>query len=270
LRSRLRFVARTRRIVIRPNKRNCTSAIYGVYSTKTGIIGLAQTFRKKGRRVKSRTRKTQHFRSICDGRPVSHAKVTSLVLVVIGVMSISSVVTIAVLGQPARAASFPCEAAKTFVEKAVCADPKLSADDEAIARRWRVARQSGDDGQVLLEKQREWLRSRNTCRDLSCVRKSYRARLLSLDQLGQSVTIQLPGSVAGNALVCPASGQCTTLNPNDETPVFVISQDSEGKAKVRIRSRTFTTDVSSVVVTYKGCRVSLRSFDMHSYCSGVK
>jgi uncharacterized protein len=71
------------------------------------------------------------------------------------------VFAVAVLGaSTARAASFDCAKATTAREKLVCGDPKLSAADDAVAKRYRAALQplSPDGRKELRAGQRAWLR----------------------------------------------------------------------------------------------------------------
>ena len=168
-------------------------------------------------------------------------------------------------GQAALAASFQCSLAKTFVEQAICADPMLSAEDEQIARRWKDARVSGDAGDVLLNEQRMWLRERNSCTTVQCLHATYIRRISQLGQIGEETSIGLPGSVAGE--ICGRANVCKVV---DETPAFVVSQDNHSRVKIRIGNEFFTSGLSSVSVVYKGCNLTLRSYDLHSFCPGMK
>ena len=168
-------------------------------------------------------------------------------------------------GRPAVAASFQCASAKTFVEHAICADPTLSAEDEQIARRWREARASGDNGDVLLSEQRSWLRMRNSCVTAQCLRVAYDKRVAQLGDIGEAISIGLPGSVAGE--ICSRRSGCKVV---DETQTLVLSQDSHSHVTIKIGSEIFTTGLSSVSVVYKGCNLTLRSYELHSFCPGVR
>ena len=79
----------------------------------------------------------------------------------------------------AHAASFSCAAAKTLVEHAICDQPDISAQDDALSALYKAKRAQGDDG-ALLSSQREWLATRNRCRTVECVRASYQTRLAAL------------------------------------------------------------------------------------------
>ncbi len=90
----------------------------------------------------------------------------------------------------AAAASFDCGKAKTALEKTVCADPKLSAADSEMARRYDKARSMlSDRGKAILRSgQREWLKvikvlcvdHKRTEGQTECVRRQYEDRLESL------------------------------------------------------------------------------------------
>ncbi|CAO3381157.1 lysozyme inhibitor LprI family protein [Azospirillum argentinense] len=90
----------------------------------------------------------------------------------------------------AAAASFPCSKATTPTEKAICADPALSALDERLAATYRAALErlsganpeEGSAGAAVKADQRAWLRDRDSCRaDAACLRRAYdgRAAVLS-------------------------------------------------------------------------------------------
>jgi uncharacterized protein len=61
----------------------------------------------------------------------------------------------------AMAASFDCAQARTAIEKAICADPALSAADEEMSRRFNAALQASLDPAELRAAQAEWLHSRD-------------------------------------------------------------------------------------------------------------
>jgi uncharacterized protein len=77
-------------------------------------------------------------------------------------------------------ASFDCKAAAGSIEKLICSDPELSGMDEQLASAYRIALASlaHKDRKLLIAEQKSWLRnSRSLCADLSCLRRSYEARL---------------------------------------------------------------------------------------------
>lgn len=98
----------------------------------------------------------------------------------------------------AQAASFPCEKARTTVEKTICGNPELSTLDEHLGRYYSAARsalKSADS--CLVGDQRNWLRTRrDACKDAGCLKQAYLNRLAELDPLQPGVTrirnIELP------------------------------------------------------------------------------
>jgi hypothetical protein len=65
------------------------------------------------------------------------------------------------LVSPLYAASFDCNKATTETEKAICADPELSALDEFIAASYNLSRNGSSDKQKVLTEQRAWIEERD-------------------------------------------------------------------------------------------------------------
>lgn len=82
--------------------------------------------------------------------------------------------------------------------------------------------------------------------------------------------VSLPGEIMGNAEICEetGSGQCYTV----ENPIsaFIIAYDARGLARFTIKNHSFLVAKQYVVVEYKKCRVSLHSYEVGSFCPGVK
>ena len=62
---------------------------------------------------------------------------------------------------PLYAASFDCHKATTETEKAICADPELSALDEFVAASYKLSRNGSSDKQKVLTEQRAWIEERD-------------------------------------------------------------------------------------------------------------
>jgi uncharacterized protein len=86
-------------------------------------------------------------------------------------------------GQPAEAASFDCDKAKTPDEKAICADRTLNDQDVEMSVLYTQlkpllgmgARGDMEDAQAT------WLKHRETCgSDRTCLNKAYEERVLQL------------------------------------------------------------------------------------------
>ena len=91
--------------------------------------------------------------------------------------------SIALLALPlaGHAASFDCGKAATATEKAICADPALSQQDDQLAQLWQDHAHAGDTN--ALQAQRAWIKQRNACGgDAACLKQSYAQRLTVLQQ----------------------------------------------------------------------------------------
>ena len=94
---------------------------------------------------------------------------------------------LACLTMPAIAASFDCGQARTPVERAICTDPSLSAQDEQMAMLFERAKQHGEPAQVI-SWQKTWLKHRrNTCKDLACLKLYYQLQLRLLSPIANAV-----------------------------------------------------------------------------------
>ena len=99
------------------------------------------------------------------------------------------------LGAPARAASFPCDAAKTADEAAVCATLALNDRDVEMATRFEILKDllpmGGRD--KLREDQESWLAERRTCgADTACLKGVYDGRLKVLRAVQSEFSKQGP------------------------------------------------------------------------------
>lgn len=87
---------------------------------------------------------------------------------------------------PLHAASFDCKKASTLVEKAICADPKLSALDDHLSQSYAETIDSVSDAASLKVAQKAWLQERNKCQTPACVSKAYQARIALLDTFSET------------------------------------------------------------------------------------
>ncbi|KAA0687829.1 lysozyme inhibitor LprI family protein [Azospirillum brasilense] len=119
-----------------------------------------------------------------------------------------ALLTLGLLALPiaATAASFPCSKATTPTEKAICADPALSALDEKLAATYRAALErlsgaspeEGAAGAAVKADQRAWLRDRDSCRaDAACLRRAYDGRLAVLSFRSDPATPSPAGRYVG-------------------------------------------------------------------------
>ena len=84
--------------------------------------------------------------------------------------------------QVTLAASFDCGKAQSTVEKMICADAELSKLDEEIAKVYGEVLKKIPDEALLKKRQRERLKARNLCNDISCLGDYYRGRLAELNE----------------------------------------------------------------------------------------
>ena len=82
-----------------------------------------------------------------------------------------------------NAASFDCNKARTFVEKAICADATLGKLDEAMEKNYGgslVTDIGAQPRRHLQRSQRTWLKTRDRCRTNACIEQAYRQRIDAL------------------------------------------------------------------------------------------
>lgn len=88
--------------------------------------------------------------------------------------------------------------------------------------------------------------------------------------LAVAALVNLPGEVNGDAVLCSIDAEPACFTVTDPLPVRVVSEVRGETATVVYRGQTFQTDYGMVSVVYKGCALSLRSYDLKSYCPGVR
>jgi uncharacterized protein len=88
-----------------------------------------------------------------------------------------------------RAASFECAKARTFAERTICADPRLSAADDEMAAAYKAALASAAPGLLtakqLKDDQAAWLTLfQFRCQNAACLAAIYRERIATLQNIG--------------------------------------------------------------------------------------
>lgn len=101
-----------------------------------------------------------------------------------------------------HAASFDCAKASQLVESLICADAELSGLDDSLAKAYREALANAGDAEGLRSTQRQWIKSRNACKNKACLLQKYATRLNALGAApapGEPVTeaSALPTKVGG-------------------------------------------------------------------------
>ena len=150
------------------------------------------------------------------------------------------------LAGSAQSASFPCEKARTAVEKTICGNQELSTLDEHLGRYYSAARsalKSADS--CLVSDQRNWLRiQRDACKDAGCLRKVYLQRLAELDPVQPGATrirnIELPAVKALVWIVPPAQDKVAAPVNKNAKPLIaqgaILNEVSGGDGYV-LRSK---------------------------------
>src|SRR4029079_18423804 len=82
----------------------------------------------------------------------------------------------------ARAATFGCNKASSFAEKAICSDSRLPAMDDELGRLYQAALASASEKEALKTEQKAWLASRDQCPARNCISKAYAGRRAPLPQ----------------------------------------------------------------------------------------
>ena len=105
-------------------------------------------------------------------------------------MKLLSLALLAVSG-PLLAASFECQRNDVPIEKKICSDAVVSDLDEVMARFYAGANSAlKGNASCLRIDQQEWLRHRNTCKDIPCLDRVYRERLGELTLLQPGINLQ--------------------------------------------------------------------------------
>lgn len=94
---------------------------------------------------------------------------------------------------PGFAASFDCTKVSTLVETAICSDSELSSLDDSLAVRYKQALRHAFSVTQVKERQRAWLKQRNTCKTAGCLQEAYRARLAELTATTSSQPVASSG-----------------------------------------------------------------------------
>jgi uncharacterized protein len=89
------------------------------------------------------------------------------------------------ISNPVSGQSFDCDKASNFVERTICANPQMARSDELMFAEFIQAIGRLGTGDTVRASQRQWLVSRNSCRDENCIRQHYERRVAELRSLGR-------------------------------------------------------------------------------------
>ncbi len=109
---------------------------------------------------------------------------------------IALVASFALMYGSVHAASFDCGKASTLIENAICTNPELSSQDEALARAYQSALRQ--DPSVKAD-QIAWLKERNRCIDERCLIRAYDRRIAELSARPTSTSSAAPSGPAPQA-----------------------------------------------------------------------
>lgn len=79
-----------------------------------------------------------------------------------------------------HAASFDCAKAGTKVEHLICDNPELSKLDEELSAAYKAALQDKQQADTVKQEQKQWMKERDGCADVGCVKQAYEARQSAL------------------------------------------------------------------------------------------
>lgn len=148
---------------------------------------------------------------------------------------------IGLLSLAAQAASFDCAKASSLVEKAICGESRLSELDEQLAYSYKGTAAAVTDINRLKAGQLAWLKSRNQCRDNSCLVNAYQRRIGELDRYVETFSGLLVGGGgiddmmlnirAGNGRIVQAycNGHCADWFVTDRDEVYSLAREFANK-----------------------------------------
>ena len=196
---------------------------------------------------------------------------------------VAALIAVFLLDGTARSASFPCDKARSAVEKTICGNPELSTLDEHLGQYYSAARSAVKSaGSCLVSDQRNWLRARrDACSDAGCLRQAYLGRLAELDPLQPGVTrirnIELPGVQALVWILPPILDQAGAPVNKQARPLVaqgaILNEISGGDGfviRARDGKRTLivplmflespTTEILASLAQFKGAEYEVRGY----------
>ena len=118
------------------------------------------------------------------------------------------------LADNVQAASFDCAKATTKIEKLICTDTVLSRLDEELAAAYKTALQDEKQAESIRQAQKEWMKERNSCTDVPCIKQAYDTRLQALATSTVNAPSDNKGTVAEQDITpnnMPLYGHCVDV-----------------------------------------------------------
>ena len=148
-----------------------------------------------------------------------------------------SVMALGAFSVSSHAASFDCQKAASFVEKAVCQDALLSALDEKLSAAFDKAISQSSNPNALKKQEMNWLKTkRGRCQDNACLEKVYSQRIVELSQAGSGTS---NAGIGGEYERYDANGK-----PDLQAASITVFALGKGKVKI-VGSSTWVGDVNS-------------------------
>ncbi len=80
----------------------------------------------------------------------------------------------------AQGASFDCAKAQTKVEHLICDNPEISKLDDELSVAYKAALKDEKQAASIRQSQKRWIKDRNGCQEVVCLKKTYQARIHEL------------------------------------------------------------------------------------------
>ena len=90
-----------------------------------------------------------------------------------------------------HAVSFDCSKATTKIEKIICGDNELSKLDDQLSSAYKISLQEESDADAIRHDQKEWMKARNACQDVACIKRVYEKRISDLTLISNSQNVAL-------------------------------------------------------------------------------
>jgi uncharacterized protein len=146
-----------------------------------------------------------------------------IISVVLGLLSLSLT---------AKAASFDCDKAATTVEKLICSDSSLSKFDDGLSTLYKYVLLDKSQSRTIKQDEKQWVKERNACTDVSCIRGKYLTRLMQLNLVAKGMkaeTARTPLKTASDIEACKTVADYANRN---ELQKLYVSASNESESKI--------------------------------------